>query len=224
MAYPSKYENKIAFGKHHSECLSSVKVCGSASVSHSFATTPSLLLATLPFSMGEAENILVLHPCGTYCIPDWTSRARSSLIMTAACVVVVSIPMGVILYAYTAIYLQFAHANQILSVELNNSVPSLTKETKEARPTMDRSFREARKKERKLLIQSIAIVSVFVLGYSPYYIMILYQAISGTQVHASIDFAAAAIAQLEEFFNPVVVLLFDDAIRYRCLKLLQIKR
>ncbi|KAJ3253060.1 hypothetical protein HDU77_004747 [Chytriomyces hyalinus] len=64
-----------------------------------------------------------------------------------------------------------------------------------------------------LLVQSVAIVSLFVIGWTPYYVMAFYEFLTNAEASLAFEFAAEMALALQDVLNPIVVLIFDDKIR-----------
>ncbi|KAJ3243235.1 hypothetical protein HDU78_000695 [Chytriomyces hyalinus] len=77
----------------------------------------------------------------------------------------------------------------------------------------NRKRTEEETKQIALLMQSIAIVGLFMIGWTPYLSMGLYEIVTGTKVHPDYEFAAEMFASMNDSLNPVVVMVFDDKIR-----------
>ncbi|KAI8834216.1 hypothetical protein BJ741DRAFT_246193 [Chytriomyces cf. hyalinus JEL632] len=72
---------------------------------------------------------------------------------------------------------------------------------------------EEETKQIALLMQSIAIVGLFLIGWTPYLSMGLYELLTGTKAHPDFEFAAEMFVSMNDLLNPVVVIVFDDKIR-----------
>ncbi|KAJ3213505.1 hypothetical protein HDU81_001953, partial [Chytriomyces hyalinus] len=68
-------------------------------------------------------------------------------------------------------------------------------------------------KQMKLLIQSLAIVGVFVIGWAPYFTFAMLEVINGVPQPTEVEFAADFVMQLNFVANPIVILVFDEDIR-----------
>ncbi|KAJ3253061.1 hypothetical protein HDU77_004748 [Chytriomyces hyalinus] len=72
---------------------------------------------------------------------------------------------------------------------------------------------EEEEKQIGLLIQSVAIVGLFVTGWTPYFILATYELISGTRGDIQFEFTAEMFLAMQDVLNPVVVLIFDEKVR-----------
>ncbi|KAI8834213.1 hypothetical protein BJ741DRAFT_709833 [Chytriomyces cf. hyalinus JEL632] len=73
-------------------------------------------------------------------------------------------------------------------------------------------------KQMALLMQSIAIVALFLIGWTPYLGMGVYEMLTGTEVHPHYEFTAEIFVSMNDLLNPVVVMIFDDSIRRNVLR------
>ncbi|KAJ3400768.1 hypothetical protein CcCBS67573_g06996 [Chytriomyces confervae] len=76
-----------------------------------------------------------------------------------------------------------------------------------------RKLREEEAKQMALLMQSIAIVGVFLMGWTPFLFATVYEIITGTKAHPDFEFAGEMFVAMNDLLNPVVVMVFDDKIR-----------
>ncbi|KAJ3230359.1 hypothetical protein HDU81_004573 [Chytriomyces hyalinus] len=72
---------------------------------------------------------------------------------------------------------------------------------------------EEEEKQIGLLIQSVAIVLLFVTGWTPYLILASYESITGTRGDIRFEFIAEMFLAMQDVLNPVVVLIFDEKVR-----------
>ncbi|KAJ3242243.1 hypothetical protein HDU78_001445 [Chytriomyces hyalinus] len=77
----------------------------------------------------------------------------------------------------------------------------------------NRKRTEEETKQIALLMQSIAIVGLFLIGWTPYLSMGLYEIVTGTKVHPDFEFTAEMFASMNDSLNPVLAMVFDDKIR-----------
>ncbi|KAI8610305.1 hypothetical protein BC830DRAFT_760100 [Chytriomyces sp. MP71] len=115
---------------------------------------------------------------------------------------------------------QFTEANHIQDTSRALTVPaaqklnyiSVSKRTEEE------------ERQMALLIQSIVIVSVFILGWTPYLVFALIEMITGTKGDRYFEFAAEMILSLQDGINPIVVICFDQNIRANVLRGLRLSK
>ncbi|KAI8838489.1 hypothetical protein BJ741DRAFT_663404 [Chytriomyces cf. hyalinus JEL632] len=96
---------------------------------------------------------------------------------------------------------------------------SVDEESQHLPKTMKRMRTKDEAKQIALLIQSIAIVGLFLIGWMPYLSMGLYEIVTGTKVRLHFEFAVETFVMINDLFNPVVVMVFDDSMRrnvFRC--------
>ncbi|KAI8838494.1 hypothetical protein BJ741DRAFT_601233, partial [Chytriomyces cf. hyalinus JEL632] len=74
-------------------------------------------------------------------------------------------------------------------------------------------LREEEAKQIALLMQSVAIVGVFLMGWTPFLFATVYEIITGTKAHPDFEFAGEMFVSMNDLLNPVVVMVFDDKIR-----------
>ncbi|TPX71644.1 hypothetical protein CcCBS67573_g06094 [Chytriomyces confervae] len=104
--------------------------------------------------------------------------------------------------------------NDINDVLENVRKPSFDKEAHRLPKMLKNGKRtEEETKQIALLMQSIAIAGLFMIGWTPYLSMGLYEIVTGTKVHPHYEFAAEMFASMNDSLNPVVVMVFDDKIR-----------
>ncbi|KAI8609960.1 hypothetical protein BC830DRAFT_1148032, partial [Chytriomyces sp. MP71] len=176
----------------------------------------------LPFILGS-KNTYGLHPSHVVCTVIWYSHDRSTQIVSWLAVVVLSVPLSGLWYAYLVIYFQVAG---VLKEAKRINMPSKTPKVVEVKrmnqdisktvredTVQEEQARKYEKKQHKLLIQSIAIVSVMLLGWGPYCIMVVVEIISGQPVSPAFEYIAETLVVLNELFNPIVVMMFDAEIR-----------
>ncbi|KAJ3265042.1 hypothetical protein HDU77_006677 [Chytriomyces hyalinus] len=81
---------------------------------------------------------------------------------------------------------------------------------------ISRGLEEA--KQLRLLTQTIVVVTVFVVGWTPYFVYIMMELISGEYAPTVFEFAADIFVAIADFTNPIVVLVFDREIRGNLLR------
>ncbi|KAJ3289698.1 hypothetical protein HDU79_003842 [Rhizoclosmatium sp. JEL0117] len=73
--------------------------------------------------------------------------------------------------------------------------------------------KEAEEEERRLLKQSVIIVSAFLIGWSPYLLVMVYEAITTSLVPPIYDFLAIFCTVLNQAINPMIVITYNSEIR-----------
>ncbi|KAJ3289699.1 hypothetical protein HDU79_003843 [Rhizoclosmatium sp. JEL0117] len=79
---------------------------------------------------------------------------------------------------------------------------------------------EALQEEQRLLLQSWIIVLAFLSGWSPYLIVMIYEAITTKSVSAEYDFAAIYCTLLNQGFNPVILIAYKRDVREKVVKMI----
>ncbi|KAJ3242244.1 hypothetical protein HDU78_001446 [Chytriomyces hyalinus] len=96
---------------------------------------------------------------------------------------------------------------------------SVDEESQHLPKTLKRKRTKDEAKQIALLMQSIAIVGLFLMGWTPYLSMGLYEIMTGTKVPLHFEFTAEIFVSINDLLNPVVVMIFDDNMRrnvFRC--------
>ncbi|TPX71639.1 hypothetical protein CcCBS67573_g06093 [Chytriomyces confervae] len=99
-----------------------------------------------------------------------------------------------------------------MNLSVNEDAQRLSKTLKKRKRTKDET------KQMALLMQSIAIVTLFLIGWTPYLCMGVYEMLTGTEVHPHYEFTAEIFVSMNDLLNPVVVMIFDDNIRRNVLR------
>ncbi|TPX68973.1 hypothetical protein CcCBS67573_g06998 [Chytriomyces confervae] len=106
------------------------------------------------------------------------------------------------------------HPSKISTNPENFRKPSFDEKAQRPPKMLNKRKRtEEEAKQMALLMQSIAIVGLFLIGWTPYLSMGLYEIVTGTKVHPDFEFAAEMFASMNNSLNPVVAMVFDDKIR-----------
>ncbi|KAI8827343.1 hypothetical protein BJ741DRAFT_714431 [Chytriomyces cf. hyalinus JEL632] len=110
-------------------------------------------------------------------------------------------------------------ANDTNITSENGSKISIT-EKDQRQPKVDKkkARTEEEAKQVALLMQSIAIVGLFLIGWTPYLSMGVYELLTGTKAHPDYEFVAEMFVSMNDLLNPVVVMVFDDKIRRNVLQ------
>ncbi|KAJ3230734.1 hypothetical protein HDU81_004275 [Chytriomyces hyalinus] len=198
----------------------------------SASVTIAATVASLPFLLGSQDESYFMQPSGDNCTPRWHGRDPRTVIVSTTCGLILATPLIGIGYAYFHIYRKVSTtfeaykvagvvSNEISSQSsrglVNGTILSDTgqQQTKSSHHIQmgKRKKSEEEEKQMHLLIQSIALVGVFVIGWGPYFLFGVIELISGVQQAAEFEFAADFIAQLNYVANPIVILVFDKDIR-----------
>ncbi|KAJ3250567.1 hypothetical protein HDU77_006554 [Chytriomyces hyalinus] len=95
---------------------------------------------------------------------------------------------------------------------------SVDEESQHLPKTLKRKRTKDEAKQIALLMQSIAIVGLFLMGWTPYLSMGLYEIVTGTKVPLHFEFTAEIFVSINDLLNPVVVMIFDDNMRRNVLR------
>ncbi|KAJ3391731.1 hypothetical protein HDU80_010988 [Chytriomyces hyalinus] len=195
----------------------------------STATFGSFLVAGLPFLLGSQDVSYIMQPSGDNCTPQWHGRDPSTLIMVISSIPILAVPLAGMGFAYFQIYRKVSttfEAFKGAAIYCYESCPQTvpgrisvaTKSngsgaTRFSIPPTKGAKSEEEQKQMQLLIQSLAIVGVFVVGWAPYFIFAMMEAISGAPQTTELEFAVDFFMQLNFVANPIVILVFDEDIR-----------
>ncbi|KAJ3265051.1 hypothetical protein HDU77_006686 [Chytriomyces hyalinus] len=113
----------------------------------------------------------------------------------------------VIIYSYES-FPQSAPGRISVSTKSNSRLL-----TRSSTPPTKGAKSEEEEKQMQLLIQSLAIVGVFVVGWAPYFIFAMMEVISGVAQATNLEFAVDFVMQLNFAANQIVILVFDEDIR-----------
>ncbi|ORY32468.1 family A G protein-coupled receptor-like protein [Rhizoclosmatium globosum] len=210
-----------------------------------FAST----VASLPFIMTD-PNIYTLHPSNLYCATDWSQKSIKSRVLTAINLLTVIPPVTFIGFAYWKMYhvvsLQCRRASgvfrearlraemkgrsgedeggdypQDLSIPVSTMLRTSSSTVVEVHQALSYALEdEALQEEQRLLLQSWIIVLAFLSGWSPYLIVMIYEAIMTKSVSAEYDFVAIYCTLLNQGFNPVILIAYKRDVRERVVKMI----
>ncbi|KAI8834165.1 hypothetical protein BJ741DRAFT_244994 [Chytriomyces cf. hyalinus JEL632] len=196
----------------------------------------SIVVSIFPFLLGSQSESYVLQPTGVHCAIAWNSREPRTLAVAIIFPIIILSALCGIIYAYIRIYLTVSSDVAALrssgvasgkrfksnSAHTGSHTASFTveiaQEEDKARFSLRRNNASAvdpeRAKQMSLLVQSIAVVGVFVLGWAPYFLFIMVELVLGAvPVSTDCEFASEFFVGFGDVLNPVVVLLFDVDIR-----------
>ncbi|KAJ3265049.1 threalose-6-phosphate phosphatase [Chytriomyces hyalinus] len=196
----------------------------------------SVVVATtvvgFPFLLGSQDESYFMQPSGDNCTPRWHGRHPQTVVLTSLCAIILATPLVGIAYAYYRIYQKVSTTFEtfkntgVVAYErdlntsstpgtMNASIPSDSgQQTKSAIFQNGRRKKsEEEEKQINLLIQSIAIVGLFIVGWGPYFLFGVTELLTGVQQATEFEFAADFVSQLNYVANPIVILVFDKEIR-----------
>ncbi|KAJ3232154.1 hypothetical protein HDU78_007292 [Chytriomyces hyalinus] len=189
----------------------------------------SFVVAGLLFPLGSQDVSYIMQPSGDNCTPRWHGRDPPTLVMVISCIMSLAVPSAGMGYVYFQIYrkvsttfeafkgaiiysyescLQFATGR--ISVPTKSNSRQLTRSST---PPTKGAKSEEEEKQMQLLIQSLAIVGVFVVGWAPYFMLVMMEVISGVAEATDVELAADFVMLLNFVANPIVILVFDEDIR-----------
>ncbi|KAI8617444.1 hypothetical protein BC830DRAFT_1227584 [Chytriomyces sp. MP71] len=79
-------------------------------------------------------------------------------------------------------------------------------------------------KQMALLVQSLVVVCVFVVGWTPYLLFALIEILTGEKGNRPFEFAAEMFVSLQDGLNPLIVLVFDKKMRRNVFRTLGISQ
>ncbi|KAI8620689.1 hypothetical protein BC830DRAFT_1164321 [Chytriomyces sp. MP71] len=201
----------------------------------SLCTATASLIVTFPFMIGQAGVVYVLHPTKISATVAWYDP--EALWMSIACLVVIFIPITTIALAYFEIYRK---ATRVIAASRHYSASPgswrvratpaaerikqpphpATQETpsglvlyigagKMMAPRQDSDA----ERQRNLLIQSIALVSCFILGWTPYVLFGMMEIFTRSPCSVEFEYAAEIVVALNDIASPCLALIFDKQLR-----------
>ncbi|KAI8614693.1 hypothetical protein BC830DRAFT_1126247 [Chytriomyces sp. MP71] len=174
---------------------------------------PSALLS-IPFIL-HSENVTYgLSISNTMCAIQWQDTQLESKIVAWCCIILLSIPLSFIGFAYASIYWKTNKSVEEMKVSgVMRVVSTASRSEYETRgpPELERTTKN--ETTCLLLLQSIALVSVFVIGWGPYMGNVLYQAITHNQLPPVWDYITEMIVVVMHAVNPILALVFDVEMR-----------
>ncbi|KAI8834185.1 hypothetical protein BJ741DRAFT_709804 [Chytriomyces cf. hyalinus JEL632] len=197
--------------------------------SMSMATFVSFVVAGLPFLLGSQDVSYAMQPSGDDCTSRWHGRDPETLTLVISAITILAVPLAGMGFAYYQIYRKvsttfeaFRRVSTFSYESSSQSAPGRTSVamksngsggTRSSIPPTKGTKSEEEEKQMKLLIQSLAIVGVFVVGWAPYFTFAMMEVISGVAQPTELEFAADFVMQLNFVANPIVILVFDEDIR-----------
>ncbi|TPX64112.1 hypothetical protein CcCBS67573_g08487 [Chytriomyces confervae] len=207
-----------------------------------YVTLISLVVGLLPFMLSSQRFTYDFGASNLYCAPDWTQQDTGSMLVTWLCFSIAVGTLLLLVYAYGAIFIVSARvvkefqksldgAGVDNTVQLNPCAVSASNlnrsrsnsPSKTAAVVMNVSAgADAQKRaeldaqQSELMKQSLIMVTAFLLGWSPYLIMGIYEFFTQTQVSPEFDFFASMSITIYDVINPVIVYIYDREIRRLC--------
>ncbi|KAJ3219330.1 hypothetical protein HDU81_000333, partial [Chytriomyces hyalinus] len=195
----------------------------------SIVTFASFIAAGSPFLLGSQDASYLMQPSGDDCTPRWYGRDPPTLVIILTCFVVLGVPLVGMGCAYYKIYRKvsttfeafkgastYSYESSLQSLPDRKSVLKTSESRKLAKfalPRPKETKSEEEEKQMKLLIQSLAIVGVFEVGWAPYFMFEITEIFSGVPQATEFEFAADFVMQLNFAANPIVIFVFDEEIR-----------
>ncbi|KAJ3353079.1 hypothetical protein HDU83_007234 [Entophlyctis luteolus] len=171
------------------------------------ATTAAVVSVT-PSVIGNASTQYVLRASGVYCMAAW----YYSPAFTGVCLSILALPLCSIAYAYAHIYYCVTSVRVKIVVSITPGQEAVSKEgTITVRAANE--VEEVGEKQNALLLQTVTIVSTFLVGWMPYAALVLQEVITREPASALFDFIAIYFVLLMATFNPIVIMVFDKPIR-----------
>ncbi|ORY40129.1 family A G protein-coupled receptor-like protein [Rhizoclosmatium globosum] len=191
-----------------------------------------------------ATSILVMRPSGTYCILFWATTDWTAKWILIVMLIWIASPVVFIGWAYYCIYATFqssvnalqdnfeesgkhssnshpaTKSGQASSVSSATSASILKPKEKRSSKFIKAATGSTEEEQTRLLYQSVSIAGVFLVGWSPYVVLILYEMSTNTTVSAIIDFLCVYCVILNQLINPFLVLFFNRQISDNVRKLL----
>ncbi|KAI8838850.1 hypothetical protein BJ741DRAFT_600763 [Chytriomyces cf. hyalinus JEL632] len=203
----------------------------------------SLAVGLLPFMLSSQGFTYDFGASNLYCAPDWTQQDTGSMLVTWLCFSIAVGTLLLLVYAYGAIFIVSARVVKEFQKSLDGAAVDNTVQlnpctVSASNLNWSRSFApsktapvvamnvsagaDAQKRaeldaqQSELMKQSLMMVTAFLLGWSPYLIMGLYEYITQTQVSPEFDFFASMSITIYDVINPVIVFIYDREIRRFC--------
>ncbi|KAI8619427.1 hypothetical protein BC830DRAFT_775347 [Chytriomyces sp. MP71] len=198
-------------------------------------------IAAVPFIIGDAEEVYALQPSKITCsVAFWNPRARW---MSAVCAALTIVPVTTIALAYFQIFKQVsrvfgelhqssaegkegsAQGARCAITAINSahglrtvSLLSSANGTRQENVGIATLMSQDRERQRNLLLQSIALVSCFLIGWTPYLVFGMVEVIAGRQLSIDFEFPAEMCIALNEVASPIIALIFDRQLRHNVVR------
>ncbi|KAJ3384447.1 hypothetical protein HDU84_002923 [Entophlyctis sp. JEL0112] len=185
---------------------------GTSTVVAAFIFAFSAFIVCAPFLLGIVGVAYSTHSSRVYCLVAWADSPYFSIVFIG----LVCLGFPVVAYPYIKIYLYVRDSIRSFQQSEGSDGRQYPKVTRENAPTKLR--RDLTIDEKKVLIQSLMIVASYVVGAAPGLIVIMYEALTGTEVSMAWDFLAIICFQVAEAINQSLVIFFDRNIRENMLR------
>ncbi|KAI8611349.1 hypothetical protein BC830DRAFT_1141603 [Chytriomyces sp. MP71] len=190
------------------------------------------IVAGLPFLLNTADTTYVMLSTQILCTVAWYDPSFQVKLVGWVCVSVLTIPIFFIGFAYASIYRRFYLSMQITEVALvsvrtvSSSNLGANASTSKVNKTEQQilAAKTDRERQQTLLMESIALVTVFLIGWAPYFCAVLYELSTARSVSEQFEFFAQLAITTNNTLNPILALVFDHTLRGNVKKMLRIER
>ncbi|KAJ3369035.1 hypothetical protein HDU91_000146 [Kappamyces sp. JEL0680] len=165
----------------------------------------SLLFALFPVITNSHLEVFALHPGRLYCVVAW-GRSQWVTIMNVFAMITIGSALCGLTFCYTRIVQVFMDAQR-----------------KHRQNKGSKSVLAMNEKEKKIALMSFIITFNFCACYSPYFLLILYEWITGNPIAPALDQTCTVMVILNSVANPILLLKFDASIRTNVLEMLGIR-
>ncbi|KAI8622680.1 hypothetical protein BC830DRAFT_271507 [Chytriomyces sp. MP71] len=170
----------------------------------------STTIVVFPFVLGVADAVYGLQPTKIACTVAWHEpRARG---MAISCMIIIAIPIATISIAYFQIYQKVSREFKAFK-DLSTTSKDHERYTASRHNINQCLTKEDQERQKSLLIQSVALVSCFLIGWTPYLIFASIQVITGEHLSLDFEFVAEMCIILNDIFSPILILIFDKVLR-----------
>ncbi|KAJ3302383.1 hypothetical protein HDV03_005024 [Kappamyces sp. JEL0829] len=166
----------------------------------------SLLFALFPVITNSHLEVFALHPGRLYCVVAWWGRSQWVTIMNVFAMITIGSALCGLTFCYTRIVQVFMEAQR-----------------KHRQNKGSKSVLAMNEKEKKIALMSFIITFNFCACYSPYFLLILYEWITGNPISPALDQTCTVMVILNSVANPILLLKFDASIRTNVLEMLGIR-
>ncbi|KAI8617825.1 hypothetical protein BC830DRAFT_1166677 [Chytriomyces sp. MP71] len=199
-------------------------------------------VAALPFLLQSADKSYALSPSRQYCIINWTGRDAPTLGVICVSVLVLLSVVFFIGFAYMQIYTYAVVIFQKTKIALAGHLEHMKEHEPISSPKVElvmeafslggtnhqqrtnprhvvtsgdngKCKTEEDQKQLELLIQSSLIVSIFLVGWTPYLLLIAYEVLSGSYVSPMLDLLASTCVHVSQLMNPVILFIYNKEMR-----------
>ncbi|KAI9339683.1 hypothetical protein BDR26DRAFT_862121 [Obelidium mucronatum] len=187
-----------------------VFVCVATAVSGIFALLPPIFRAQYS-----------LQPSKVYCAIEWENRGILAVIIISIGLILT--PVGLICFAYVKIYVVMVHSvwdvKRAVSKDEVSKVTAHTIEESEGKgagaagATENGTTSHIDDHQKALLVQSMVIVAAFLIGWTPYLILIFWELLTQRVASPLFDFLAVYCVILNQIINPSILFCYNKEIR-----------